>query len=186
MTAHRVNRRLAIVLTALLLVGCSPVMTSAAPAPVPSNLTTRLRLLSAQPAILRAAQYRLTLDRNEPDSLTTAVQSSPEAPQEVREALAGDVDADVIVAWLVSFGAMGAWTAYDPRNPETVNIPVSAIPDLVAKSPGVLGIYRLRDQRHLMLVQPVVVGNHAVGAVGFVLSETYADPALAAVAIPLA
>jgi hypothetical protein len=185
MTAHRLDRPLVIILTALLLVGCSPVATIAAPAPARTTFATRLRQLSAQPAIRRAARYRLTLRPDDPESLATAAQSSPESPQEVRAALAGDVDGVVIVAWLVSFGAMGAWTADDPRNPETVNIPVSAIPDLVANSPGELGVYRLPDRRHLMLVRPVVVGDHAVGAVGFVLTQAYDDPALAAAAKPI-
>lgn len=185
MTAHRLDRQLVIVLTMLLLVGCSPATTVTAPAPARSTFATRLRRLSAQPAILRAAQYRLTLGPDDPESLATAAQSSPESPREVRAVLAGEVDGVVIVAWLVSFGAMGAWTADDPRNPETVNIPVSEIPDLVANSPGGLGIYRLRDHRHLMLVDPVVVGDHAVGAVGFILTQTYDDPALAAAAKPI-
>src|SRR5579885_3217896 len=184
MTAHRLDRRLVIVLAVLLLVGCSPVTTITAPAPARSTFTTRLRRLSAQPAIVRAAQYRLLLDPDDPESLATTAGSSPESPQEVRAVLAGDVDGVVIVAWLVSFGAMGAWTAYDPRNPETVDIPVSEIPDLVANSPGELGVYRLRDHRHLMLVHSVVVGDHAVGAVGFVLAQAYDDPAVTAAAKP--
>ena len=185
MTAHRLERRLVIVLTVLLVVGCSPATTTTAPAPALSTFTTRLRLLSAQPAILRAAQYRLLPGPDDPESLAAAAQSSPESPQEVREVLAGDVDGIVIVAWLVSFAAMGAWTAYDPRNTETVNVPVSAIPELIANSPGEMGIYRLRDGRHLMLVRPVVVGDHAIGAVGFVLTQAYDDPVVAATAQPI-
>jgi hypothetical protein len=131
MTAHRLDRPLVIILTALLLVGCSPVATIAAPAPARTTFATRLRQLSAQPAIRRAARYRLTLRPDDPESLATAAQSSPESPQEVRAALAGDVDGVVIVAWLVSFGAMGAWTADDPRNPETVSIATAAERPLV-------------------------------------------------------
>jgi hypothetical protein len=99
--------------------------------------------------------------------------------------LAGDVDEVVIVAWLVSFGAMGAWTAYDPRTAETVDIPASGIPALAAGPSGELGVYRLRDRQHLMLVQPVIDGEQAVGAVGFVLARAYADPSLAARAVQL-
>lgn len=187
MTANRLERRLVIVLTVLLVVVCSPTTTSTAPALTRSMLLTRLRHLSAQPTILRAAQYRLTLGPDDPQSLAAAAQSSPESPREVRDVLAGDVDGVVIVAWLVSFGAMGAWTADDPRNPETetVNVPVSTIPDLVANSPGELGIYRLPDGRHLMLVHAVVVGDHAIGAVGFVLAQAYDDPVLATAAKPI-
>lgn len=185
MAAHRLERRLVIVLTVLLVVGWSPATTSTAPAPALSTLTTRLQRLSAQPAILRAAQYRLTLGPDGPASLAAAARSSPESPREVRDVLAGDVDGIVIVAWLVSFGAMGAWTADDPRNAETVNVPVSAIPDLVANSPGELGVYRLRDHRHLMLVYPVDVDDQAVGAVGFVLAQAYDDPVVAAAAKPI-
>ncbi len=187
MTAHRLDRRLVIILTVLLLAGCSQATTITAPAPAQSTFLTRLRLLSVQPAILRAAQYRLIAGPDDPESLAAAARSSPESPQDVRDVLAGDVDGVVIVAWLVSFGAMGCWTAYDPRSPEieTVNIPVSTIPDLVANSPGELGIYRLQDHQHLMLVHAVVAGEQAVGAVGFILTQAYDDPVMAAAAKPI-
>jgi hypothetical protein len=80
---------------------------------------------------------------------------------------------------------MGAWTAYDPRSAESVSIPVSEIPALVEGSPTGLSAYRLRDREHVMLVYPVVVESETVGAVGFVLTQTDADPLVVAKATPL-
>jgi hypothetical protein len=150
-----------------------------------SAFDARLRALCVNPVIQQAAQHRLGMAARDPRALATAVAASPAPPESVRAALAKEVDGAVIVDWLVSLGAMGAWTAYDPRNPEPVNIPVSDIPALVASRPGELGVFVLRDRKHLMLVRPVVVEDQTVGAVGFVLTETYEDPALFADAVPL-
>jgi hypothetical protein len=170
----------------LLLVGCSPAVTTVTMGTsARSAFNSRLQSLSANPVIQQAAQYRLGAASVDPRALTTAVAAGPAAPETVRPALDGEVDEVVIVDWLVSFGSMGAWTAYNPRNPETVNIPVSDIPALSASRPDDLEVFLLRDGKHLMLVRPVVVGNQAVGAVGFILTETYKDPALSAEAVPL-
>jgi hypothetical protein len=170
----------------LLLIGCSPTVTTmTTEMSARSAFDARLRALSVNPVIQRAAQHRLGMASRDPEALAMAVATTDESPGSVRVALAGEVDEVVIVDWLVSFGAMGAWTAYDPRNSEPVNVPVSDIPTLVARRPGDLGVYRLRDRKHLLLVRPVFVGGHAVGAVGFVLTETYEDLALSAEAVPL-
>jgi hypothetical protein len=163
----------------------SATTTSITDASTRSAFDARLRRLGADPAILGAAQHRLSFAAHDPAALVSSAQTSPETPQEVRSVLARDVDEVVIVDWLVSFGALGAWTAYDPSSTEAVNIPVSDIPSLFAHPPFELGVYRLRDRRHLMLVRPIVVGDRAVGAVGFILTQTHADPTLAAEAVPL-
>jgi hypothetical protein len=121
----------------------------------------------------------------DPAALPVAIGEASEPPGSVRAVLATEIDGDVIVDWLVSFGAMGAWTAYDPRSAESVAIPVSEIPALVEGSPTDLRSYQLRDRKHVMLVYPVVVESETVGAVGFVLTQTDADPLVVAKATPL-
>src|SRR5207248_3165836 len=106
-----------------------------------------LRLLSYSPTIVAAAQRRLTFASNDPSTLGTTIDTSTTSTRDVRSVLAEDVDDVVIVAWLVSSGAMGAWTAYNPRNDEPVLVPVSEIPPLVATPAAELGIYRLRDHK---------------------------------------
>jgi hypothetical protein len=176
----------AVVVGLLLLVGCSPVVTTVTMGTsAQSAFSTRLQSLSANPVIQQAARYRLGAASLNPRALARTVAASPAPPDTVRGALAGEVDEVVIVAWLVSYGAMGAWTADDPRNDEVVNIPVSAMESLVAGRRHELTVYRLRDQKHLMLARAVVVDEQAVGAVGYILTQTYEDSALDAVAVQL-
>lgn len=183
-----VTWRLALVVVVLLLVGSAPIPTPsiAASRRTLAGFDARLRDLSADPKIQRAAQYRLfSAGLAGVSSLVAASAVAEDAPGDVQTVLATDVDDVVIVDWLVSFGAMGAWTAYDPKNPETVFIPVSDVSSLVERSPDQVVVYRLRDKQHLMLVRPVVVGSVTVGAVGFILAQFYEDPALDAAAIQL-
>ncbi len=175
-------RLLAIALSLFLLLACAP----AAPEPIAtpveklSAIEARLRVLSVNPVIQRAAQYRLSIPSGEPDALAIALSAPNETHQTVRDVLAEDVDDVIIVDWLVSFGAMGTWTAYNPRTSETVLIPVTDIAFHREHTPDHTDVYRLRDQKHLMLVQPVVVDGSVVGAIGFVFTETFDDTALEA------
>jgi hypothetical protein len=171
----------------LVLVSCSSVAsaTTTTQAVKLTRFDAGLHNLSANPVIRRAAAHRFSIELHDPASLPVALSSSSETPSSVRSALATYVDDVTIVVWLVSFGAMGAWTAYNPRNTETVNIPVSDIPALFATSSTEPGVYRLRDQKHLMLVRSVAVDGQTVGAVGFVLTQTQLDPILEAEAVQL-
>ncbi len=176
----------ALVVGLLLLVGCSPAVTTVTLGTSGrSAFRTRLQNLSANPVIQQAARYRLGAAALNPRALATTVAASPATPDTVRGALAGEVDEVVIVAWLVSYGAMGAWTADDPRNDEVVNIPVSAMESLVDGRRNELRVYRLRDQKHLLLARAVVADEQAVGAVGYILTQTYDDSALDAAAVQL-
>jgi len=170
-----------------LLVSCSPVTTTtiATSSLRLSAFAARLAQLSANATVQRAARYRLVFALSDPIALAASTASSAGTSGSVRSVLMQFVDDVVIVDWLVSFGAMGTWTAYNPDNSETVWIPASTIPSLVQNSPRGSRVYRLRDQKHLMVVHAVVVDNEAVGAVGFILSQTYEDPALEAEAMQL-
>ena len=169
------------------LMGCSSVAsaTTTTQAVALARFDPGLQALSAHPVIRRAAGYRLSIEIYDPASLPVAISSSSDTPASVRSVLATYVDGVTIVTWLVSFGAMGAWTAYDPRNTETVNIPVSDIPALFAGSSRDVGVFRLRDQKHLMIVRSVAIDGQKVGAVGFVLTQTLVDPSLEAQAVQL-
>ena len=175
-----------LVVGTILLVGCATLTgILSSPLAARSSFETRLHVLSRNSVIQQVARYRLRMVVHDPAVLAYTLRTTENTPQGVRAVLAEEVDDVVIVDWLVSFSAMGAWTAYNPRNPEAVSIPVSDIPSLVGRSPGTLNVYRLSDRKHLMLTYPVIDDNQAVGAVGFVLTETYADPVLTAQAIPL-
>ena len=150
------------------------------------SFDARLRAIGADPLVLRAVQYRLYVGSSgQSVSLTDAAASENQRPGSVRDLLKANVDDVVIVDWLVSVGAMGAWTADNAFNHEDVSIPVSEALSLVSVSPDRLAVYRMRDRRHLMLVRAVVVKGSTVGAVGFILTETYRDDAIEAVAIQL-
>jgi len=184
---RRPGARAAIAIGLFIMVGCAPVAavsvtTRASEQPA---FEARLRALSVDPVIQRAAQHRLSIASREPEALAIAVAAPNETSRSVRSVLAEDVDDQVIVDWLVSFGAMGAWTAYNPRNAESVLIPVSDLPALVKGASGGPVIYRLRDEKHLMLVQPVVVGDTVVGAVGFVFAQTFDGTLLRTEAVQL-
>jgi hypothetical protein len=176
------SRLMAVALSLFLLIACAP----AAPEPIPtpaeklSAIEARLRVLSVNPVIQRAAQYRLSIPSSEPDALAIALSAPNETHQTVRDVLAEDVDDVVIVDWLISFGAMGTWTAYNPHTSEMVSIPVTEIAFHREHPPDHIATYRLADQQHLMLVQPVVVDGSVVGAIGFVFTETFDDTALEA------
>ncbi len=173
---------------ALLIVGCAPLSTpSAARAPATgASFDQRLRALSVDPLIQRAAGYHLYVgSTGRATSLTDAAASEHQQPGSVQAVLAANVDDVVIVDWLVSFSAMGAWTADNPSNHEDVSIPVSDASTLVSAPPDHLVVYRMRDKQHLMLVRAVVVQNVAIGAVGFILAQSYQDAALSAAAIPM-
>jgi hypothetical protein len=173
-------------LAASLLLGCEPMATTVAIHPSPrAAIVARLNELSTNPVIQQSARHRFGSAASDPERLARAIASTDTTTQSVHAVLANAVDEVVIVDWLVSFGAMGAWTAYDPHHSEPVNVPVSDIPGLVAHSPNDVGVFRLRDHQHLMLVLPVVVDNETVGAVGFILARTYVDPTLAAAAVEL-
>jgi hypothetical protein len=151
-----------------------------------AGFDARLQRLSTDPHLQRAAGYRLASSpSHDPTALGATVQSPDEPATSVHTVLAAEIDQVVIVDWLISFSAMGAWTATNPSNPEEVNIPVSAIPSLVQRGPSRLQVFRLGDNKHLMLVRPVMAGSSAVGAVGFILAEDYRDPVLDAAAVPL-
>ncbi len=167
-------------LSLFLLLACAPATAPSAvnAAEKRSAIDARLRALSVNPVIQQAAKYRLAIASSEPEALAIAVAAANEPHQTVREVLAEDVDDVVIVDWLVSFGAMGTWTAFNPRTSETVLIPVTEIAFRREHAPDHTEVYRLRDQTHLMLVQPVVVDGSVVGAVGYIFSETFDETTL--------
>ena len=173
-------RLMAFALSLFLLLACAPAapQPTATPAEKLSAIEARLRVLSVNPVIQRAAQYRLSISSGEPEALTIALSAPNETQKTVRDVLAEDVDDVVIVDWLLSFGAMGTWTAFNPRTSETVSIPVTEIAFHREHTPDRIATYRLADQTHLMLVQPVVVDGSVVGAVGFVFTETFDKTAL--------
>lgn len=176
-------------LSLFLFAACAPSKvvqsTPTAPTETLTSIKARLVALSAHPVIQRAAAHRLSLDSREPDALAIAVSSPSVAPQTVRDVLATEVDDVVIVDWLVSFGAMGTWTAFNPRSTETISIPVTDIAFGYEHTPNQLRVYRLRDAKHLMLVLPVVVHSSVVGAVGFVFTQVHVDSTLEGEAVQL-
>ena len=180
--------RFLIALSVLLLASCADLRKTPTPTPVPtrSAFDTRLQNLSSDPSVQRAAQYRLmSSPSGDPAALAATIGSTGQAPESVRTILLRDVDDVVIVDWLVSFSAMGLWTADNPHTSEVVSIPVTDIASRVQQAPVDLGVYRLRDQKHLMLVRPVVVRNIPLGAVGFILAQAYESPDLDALAVQL-
>ncbi len=171
------SRLMAFALSAFLLLAPAPAASQpiATPAEKLAAIEGRLRILSVNPVIQQAAQYRLSIPSGAPEALGIALSAPNETHQTVRNVLAEDVDDAVIVDWLISFGAMGTWTAYNPHNSETVSIPVTEIAFHREHTPDRIATYRLADQQHLMLVQPVVVDGSVVGAVGFIFSQSFDD-----------
>jgi hypothetical protein len=169
-----------------MLVSCSPVATlTTLHASSRPSFDARLRALGTNSVIQGAAAHRLAFASGDPETLATSIRASGASSGSVREVLSRDVDDVVIVAWLVSSSTLGAWTAYNPRSDEKVGIPVSDMPGLVTHSKDGFGVYRLRDGKHLMLVEPVVVGDETVGAVGFILSDRNEYPELEGEAVQL-
>lgn len=181
--------RVVILLSVLSLLSCAPLTTIPSAAPPPAEATSalaaHLRALSEDPVIQQAAQYHIGITGSEPEAPAVAAACAPESPASVRTVLARYVDNSVLVAYLVSSGSSAVWTACDSAGAETANIPASTIPSLAQSMPGEIGVYRLADRHHLMLVHRVVAKGEVVGAVGFILRQDYSDPVDAAQATQL-